>query len=879
MPLSAGARLGAYEILAPLGAGGMGEVWRARDTRLEREVAIKTLPAALAGDPEHLARFEREARMIAALDHPNIGAIHGVEQAEGTTFLVLALVEGETLAERLAGGPMPLADALRICRQIADALDAAHAKGIVHRDLKPANVKVTPEDRVKVLDFGLGKEIEVAADSGDESRSPTAAWLTQAGMILGTPSYMSPEQARGKPVDKRADIWAFGCVLYETLTGRRAFEGETASDAIAAILSGEPDWMRLPRGTPEPVRRLLRRCLEKDAARRLRDAGDVGLEIDAALALLSPSAPAHEPPAVASFARGSSFLRTLSSLFRPSRSPSDSPAPFSPPRLSQVTFADAIENFPAWAPDGERLAFCRETGQVRKIVVKELDSGEELPLTRGEADDIQPDWSSDGRSLVFVRAREPGRKLEPVDVFGAYEGADIWSVDLATGRESKLIENAANPSHSPDGERIAFDAPWAGPRRIWIADNRGRNPQQATADASEAVVHARPRWSPDGRRIAFQNIERTKFDVRIVDLDSKRLSLVTNDDVQDICPVWSRSGFLYFSSYRSGGLNIWRIPVSENGEPAGTLQQLTTGAGQDVEAAVSRDGRKLAFSILRQNADIWRLPVSPQTGRPSGPAEKLIATTREDSRGGWSADGRWIAFNSDRTGEMNIWIHDTADGSVRQLTRGPGGDFQPRFSPDGRRVAFFSSRGGNVDIWTVEADGGRPRRVTRGPSISVNPAYSPDCRSIAYMSDRGGRLEVWLMKADGGDARPLTQVGVAGHFLQWTADGRFVVFRCPSGRPRTMRVPVSGGEPEEMAEVVGGAHMSFSPDGTRIIDVLAHKALWVSPLNGGAPEKVFEFEDPDSRIDYPVWSPDGRFVLFDHFRPSGGDVWVMEKLE
>src|SRR5712692_7417153 len=223
MRIAPGSRLGPYDVVSPLGAGGMGEVWKARDMRLAREVAIKALPAALAGDPEHLARFEREARMLAALDHPNIGAIYGVEEAEGAVFLVLALVEGETLAERLAGGPLPLAEALRVCRQIADALEAAHARGIVHRDLKPANVKVTPEGRVKVLDFGLAKHLEITAAGPAESLSPTVAGLTQGGMILGTPSYMSPEQARGKLVDKRADIWAFGCVLYETLAGRRAF--------------------------------------------------------------------------------------------------------------------------------------------------------------------------------------------------------------------------------------------------------------------------------------------------------------------------------------------------------------------------------------------------------------------------------------------------------------------------------------------------------------------------------------------------------------------------------------------------------------------------------------------------------------------------------
>ena len=868
----AGRTLGRYEILSPLGAGGMGEVWRARDSSLRREVAIKVLPAGLAGNPDYLARFEREARALAALNHASIAAIYGLEEAEGIRFLAMELVEGETLAERLGGGPLPVPQALRIAQGIAEALEAAHAKGIVHRDLKPSNVKVTPEGKVKVLDFGLAKVLEDA--DPDFSRADTLrAGETREGTILGTPFYMSPEQARGRPVDRRADLWALGCVLYEMLSGWRAFDGETAPDAFAAVLSGEPDWKRLPRQAPEAIRKLLVRCLEKDRARRQRDAGDAALEIESVLRSLDPLPPAREP------AGGRSILETLSAFFRPARAPVESSAPFTPPRLSQVTFSEEIEQFPAWSPDGERLAFCRETGKGRRIVVRELGGSEERPITDGETDDIQPDWSPDGRSIVFARGRQPGRKVEPNDVFGAYEGTDLWRLELSTGRAERLVENAANPSFSPDGPRIAFDASWAGPRRIWIADERGRNPQQSTSDDSEAVVHVRPRWSPDGARIVFQNIERTKFDVRVVDVASKRLSWITNDHVQDLSPVWSPSGFLYFSSYRGGGVNIWRIPVTAAGEPAGLLRQLTTGAGQDVEPAITRDGRRLAFTTLRQNADIWRLPVSPETGKAAGPPEKLIATTREDSRGAWSADGTRIAFNSDRSGDMNIWLHSMEDGSARPLTAGPGGDFQPNFSPDGGRVAFFSSRAGNVDVWVVETRGGRPRRLTRGPGISVNPAFSPDGGRIAYVSDEGGRLEVWVMGSDGAGARRLTDCGVLGHFLQWTADGRYVVFRSPSPSPRTLRVPFGGGEPEELPEVAGGAHMSFSPDRTRIMDVVGHRTLWVSPLSGGKPERVFEFEDADSRIDYPRWSPDGRWVLFDRFRPSGGDIWMMEGFE
>src|ERR1700739_2108849 len=286
MPLSTGTRLDSYELVAQIGAGGMGEVYKAHDTKLGRDVAIKVLPEAFAHDPERLARFQREAKMLASLNHPNIATIYGLEQSNGTNYLVMELVSGETLAERVKReGPVPVEEALKIAVQIVEALEAAHEKGIIHRDLKPANVKVTPEGKVKVLDFGLAKAFEGDTANDDPSNSPTLSIAaTMHGMILGTAAYMSPEQARGKNVDKRTDIWAFGCVLYELLTGKQAFEGETTTEILAAVLRGEPDWQALPETTPSTVRALLRRCLQKDVNKRCRDAGDMRLEIEEALA-------------------------------------------------------------------------------------------------------------------------------------------------------------------------------------------------------------------------------------------------------------------------------------------------------------------------------------------------------------------------------------------------------------------------------------------------------------------------------------------------------------------------------------------------------------------------------------------------------------------
>jgi Tol biopolymer transport system component len=870
MTLSAGARLGPYEIVSPLGAGGMGEVYRARDTRLKREVAVKMLSDELSRDAEHLSRFQREAEMLAAVNHPGIAAIYGIEESDGGRFLVLELVPGETLAERLTPGPLPIEEALDIGRQIAEALESAHERGIVHRDLKPGNVKITPEGRVKVLDFGLAKTLEIAG--ADSVAATLGVTSTRAGTILGTPAYMSPEQARGQTLDERTDVWSFGCVLYEMLTGRETFAGDTFSDRLAAILREEPDWDALPRATPPVVGRLLSRCLEKNPNRRLRDAGEARSVLEEALADLREGASRKKSRGGV----GTSILRSFRAAFVRASAP---PVPAGPPRLSQLTFAKEIEAFPAFSPDGLEIVFAREMGLVRKLFAKHLASGEERSLTAGPSDDIQPAWSPDGRTILFVRAREAGRRLEPRDVYGQYDGGDLWAIDVATRRETLLLENAFHPSFSPDGARIAVDASWAGPRRLWTVDARGRNPEQASTDVSEAVAHLRPRWSPDSSRIVFQNVERTRFGIRILQLDSKKTSWITDEPYPSMHPCWSLSGRLvYFSSYRGGGINLWRVPVSPDGSPAGPPQQLTTGAGQDVQAALSRDGRRLVFSILRQNADLWRLPVSPESGRPTGPPEEVIATTREDSRGAWSPDARRIAFNSDRAGEMNIWLHSLDDNSTRQVTRGGDGDFQPSWSPDGRRLAFFSSRSGHLNVWTVDLPSGRISELTRNRSIDVNPFFSPDGKSIAYCSDKGGGLEVWVMTADGRDARPLTQVGVMGHFLRWTRGGDAIVFRCPSPTPRSFEVPVDGGEPRPLPEIAGGAHMSFSPDFSRIIDVVGHKTLWVSPLQDGSPEPAFEFDDPDARIDYPVWSPDGRWVLFDRFRPQGGDVWMMDGL-
>ncbi len=858
--LHAGAVIGRFELVREIGRGGFGVVWEARDRELGRTVAFKAVRAAKNRQLRE-ERLLREAESAARLCHPNIVTLFDVGRSEHGPYLVLELLRGEPLQSTLRRGRLSVREAVRISVQVARGLAHAHGEGVVHRDLTPGNVFVCGDGQVKVLDLGMAHAFGRRKAEG------------------GTPGYMAPEQWRGAPEDERTDVFALGAILYRMLTG------ELPHPVTARDPRKLRSQSRLEVAEAPSLGALVARMLATDPVDRPRDAGEVLTSlvvVEQELERGSSRATSPVPRRRTSWRTGllvaaavlAGAVAVGSAVWRGKASPATTRSV-----LAQLTFAGGVHEYPAWSPDGKRLAYVARSGPTRKLFVRNLETGEDEQLTHGDRDDIQPAWAPDGSSIVFVRAQKPGVVLQPGDVFGEFAEGDLWRLDVRSGNETKLAGDAFNPSFSKSG-KIAVDASWAGPRRIWMLDGAGHNPQQVTTDTSEAVAHVAPSWSPDGSRIAFQNIERTKFDIRVVSLDSKRISWITDDLAEDVRPVWSPTGrFVYFSSDRGGGLNVWRAPVGADGSVASSLQQVTAGAGQDVELAMSPDAKQLAFTTLRQNADIWRLPVSPESGLATGAPEPVIATTREDSRGAWSPDAESIAFNSDRDGDMNIWVFSLADGKTRRLTSGRGGDFQPSWSPDGRRIAFFSSRSGVPNIWTLEIATGRISPLTAGPSISVNPFYSPDGKWIAFQSDRSGRLEVWVMQADGTGARQLASTGVRGHFMRWTDGSDAVIFRS-GDRPLTVRVPLTGGEPVPYADPKGGSHVSFSPDRSRIMDVVGHSVLWVSPVDPrSSAEKVFEFSDPNARIDYPVWSPDGRWVLFDRIYPQDGDIWVLKDFE
>ena len=732
-----GTTISHYKVLEKIGQGGMGEVYRAEDTNLSREVAIKVLPEQFTQDPQRLARFEREAKLLASLNHPNIAAIHSFEHSDDIHFLVLELVEGETLAERVAKGPLAVEEALEVCRQIAEGVEAAHEKGVIHRDLKPANVKITPEGKIKILDFGLAKAFEGDTPVTDISQSPTLPeGMTRAGMILGTASYMSPEQARGKSVDQRADIWAFGCVVYELLTAKRAFPGETVADTLAKILEREPNWGALPGSLPSTLRSLVSRCLQKDLTQRLQHMDGARILIEEALSgasaasAIGVASPAQSTKWRWAIPWGLAGLIAVLALWNPWY-----PNPSEPTPVRRYTFnlgptepirPNGVSSNLALSPDGTRLVYTARVDGTTQLYMRRIDQleAEVVPGTNG-AD--RPFFSPDGEWVGFF-TRGSDRKLKKVSVSGGQpqilcdvqgSGAGSW------GPDDTIVISAREDSGTIQLFRVAA----AGGRpEILTSPDRERGERS----------HRQPEILPGGNSVLFTigSVGHLAWSIAVLSLESGEYRTVIERGYN---AHYVPTGHVVFALEGQ----LWAVPfdlsqLETTGPQTPILQGIQVDSGRGIlPFSSSGDGLLVYVPGADVAAGLKRSLVWVDR---QGNEEFLAMEPGRYDRPQVSPDGSRVAVAATGSGTSDIWIYDLGREQLSRLTFDSADDMLPLWSPDGLRVFFSSNRGGQpYNLFWKAADGtGQAQRLTTSSNDQYVHSCSPDGKILAFCGPNPG---------------------------------------------------------------------------------------------------------------------------------------------
>ncbi len=888
MTISVGSRVGPFEISCPLGAGGMGEVYRARDTRLQRDVAIKVLPQEFAQDAERLARFQREARLLASLNHPNIAAIYGLEEAEGARYLVLEIVEGESLAQKLAAGPLAVEEALAVCAQIAAGVSAAHDAGVIHRDLKPGNVMVRHDGSVKVLDFGLAKGTEAPAAASDLSASPTVSAGTQAGVILGTAAYMSPEQTRGRALDKRTDVWSFGCILYECLTGRQAFREETVSDTLASIIRSEPDWSTLPAETPAKIRDLVRRCLQKDPRRRLHDIADARIEIEEALA--SPAetaavavtrgapAPTRRAPLLAGIAigvlagaLGTMFLSRLRSLALRREAAPAVRAVIPLPAETRLRVGGALQRpSMAFSPDGRRLAFRAFKGNGSQLYLRELGHSEAAPIP-GTEGAFDPFFSRDGEWLAFFTSNE----LKKVSVSGGsptvlvgtppVSSGGAWANDgsivlapLPNGGLARLPAGAKNFEifTVPDAARSERALLWPqmlpDGRNLLLVVRVGRDFDDVPA--SNVVVHS---LQTGKRRVVVEGAAYaryvepgyllfTKGTILFAAPCDPRKWTLTGPAVPLVRDVLTSpyDGVPYIAASDTGllayAVGEWPAAIADTVlwvDRSGREEPLPLSGSRFIVPRLSPDGTRLAIvgyplasphnavAIYDFGRGVLSM-VTPEPGRHFSPA--------------WSPDGKRLAFSAFEAAYPRLaWKAADGSGQAEMISPGERPEFPTSFSSDGRTLLYTAGTPDSlekVDLWVLSLDGKREHRAwLAGPARELAGFFSPDGHAVTYVSNETGRNEVYVQSYPG----PGSKIRVSsdgGSEPAWAPKGGEIFYRS--------------------ADAMMAAPIRTQPD----LSVGTARALF--------PDRYDRWGREDGSRDYDV-APDGkRFLVIKNQEPS-----------
>jgi len=861
VPLSTGLILGHYVVADPIGKGGMGEVYRARDTKLGRDVAIKVLPEIVSQDIERLRRFEREARLLAQLNHTNIATIHGLEESEGRRFLVMELVAGETMAERVSRGPIPVDEALPLFIQIAEGLDAAHEKGILHRDLKPANVKITPDGKVKILDFGLAKALSPAEDvSAEMSQSPTWTRGADSGAIEGTASYMSPEQARGKAVDKRTDVWAFGCCLYEALTGRKAFEGETVTDVLAAIVHKEPDVAALPATTPALVRQLILQCLRKEPRRRFRDVADIRIELEEAA-----SSHPGEAPAPAATKRGgvlgyvavaaaAAFLAMLLARLVPGP---ETPAV----RLTLATRHRAVDlgrttgSVFALSPDGRSLVYAGSDGGTSHLHVRALDDFEpkRLPGTEGAR---FPFFSTNGPWVGFVS----GERLAKIPLDGS--GPTVIKEGESVGKDWGM-------SGGPDGD-IVLGTAQGGLLRLSGNGGQATRLTELRSERGE-LTHANPHHLPDGRGLLFTVATRGGSRVAFLSLESGDWHILEEAGIGG-SPKYVDPGYIVFARVTGQGADLLGARFDPVG---GTLESAPTVLVQGVEGA-TLTGLDYGYFDIAESGTLAYLAARSTNERSlvwvdaGGRVSEVTERRFNYEYPRISPRGDRIAVTVHSVAH-DVWVHEIGrDALTRMTTEATNG--HPIWTPDGSYILHTSDlESGGRDIYRKKSDGtGESEAFISGENRSWPGDFTPDGRVLVFReSDTKTQADIWVSEI-GSSPKPLIQTSFNEYWPRLSPDGRFLSYTSDeSGRDEVYVQPFPAVDRRWLVSANGGREALWSRDGREIFyredDKMMSVAVETLPeFAARSPRLLFEsaafHRNLTGEFNYDV-APDGRFLM------------------
>jgi Tol biopolymer transport system component len=885
MALSAGAKLGSYEVVSLLGSGGMGEVYRARDPRLGRDVAIKVLPAAVAADADRIRRLEREARAAAALNHPNIVTVYSVEKSDAILFVTMELIEGRSLAMAIPKGGLRLDELLKIAIPLADAIAAAHSKGITHRDLKPANIMIgvgDHEGRVKVLDFGLAKPMDSLLQSASAATA-TAGPITVEGSVVGTVAYMSPEQAAGAPIDARSDLFSLGVILYEMATGQRPFKGDTNVTVLSSILKDTPpSVVDLNRTLPSELGRIIRHCLVKDQARRYQTAADVrneltelkqdldsGSLVASGIAIPRAAGPARSPLRIlvgAGIVLG--VVSAAAYRWLPPHATADRQPAGGQRAFIQLTTQPGLEEFPSLSPDGKWIVYDGNQAGNADIYLQSVSGQNPINLTKDSPeDDTQPAFSPDGETIAFRSERQ---------------GGGIFVMGRTGESVRRITDSGFNPAWSPDGTQLVFATavpdPFARSRsELWTVTPATGEKRRL----SDVVDGVQPSWSPHGQRIAYWAVfgegrRQGQRDIWTVPANSGPPTPVTSDAALDWNPVWSPEGrFLYFSSDRGGSMNLWRIPLDEvSGRVPGPPEALTAPSPDARHLSVSADGRLVAYASFTETAIIQKIAFDPVAATVTGTAGTVLGGSRYLSQVAVSPDGRWLAYYS-RGGQIDILIN-RADGTgERQLTNDAAYDRNPTFSPDGQWIAFMSNRGGTNQIWLIKPDGSGLRQATDAASGAWGfNQWSPDgsrlvCTDLKTIMFVFEPLKPWSEQAP--QVLPaVTETGLEFDPYAWSPDGKQLLGATGvHDKDGIFAYALASKRFTRLTDV--GTPWTWLNDGRRLLYTERGRLLVLDSVSKGSRELLSVTPDV---FDSVALSPDRRTIYFTRATQQG-DIWLM----